>query len=120
MSNAHILIQGLVVDDTNPLPGKAFAPAGNTVNLAVTTSTARVALTAPATAGGYQVRIYNAGSATAFIRFGTVAIDAATATSMPVPSGQTEVFTVASTVTHVAAITASGSATLYATTGYGE
>lgn len=120
MSNAHILIQGVVVDDTNPLPGKAFAPAGNTVNLAVTTTTGRVALTAPASAGGYQERLYNAGSATVFVRFGTNTIEATTGTGMPIPSGQTEVFTVASTVTHVAAITASGTATLYATTGYGE
>ena len=120
MSNAHILIQGVVVDDTNPLPGKAFAPAGNTVNLAADTSTDRVALTAPASAGGYQVRIYNAGSATAFVRFGTDTIEATTGAGMPIPSGQTEVFTMASTVTHMAAITASSTATLYVTTGYGE
>jgi hypothetical protein len=120
MSNAHVLVNGNPVDDTNPLPGKAFAPAGNTVSLAVTTATARVALTAPATAGAYQVRLYNAGTATAFVTFGTVTANGVVATSMPIPSGGIEVFSVASTVTHVAAITSSGTATLYATTGYGE
>lgn len=97
-----------------------FQPFNNTtVNLAVSTSTGNVALPARST-NGENVRLHNAGSATVFISFGTSsAATAATATGMPLPSGAVEIFSCSPTVTHIAAITASGSATLYATLGHG-
>ena len=97
---------------------EAFSPVGVTVSLAVTSATGRVALTAPAGSGGFDVRLYNAGSSTVFVRFGGSTVDSTTA-YLPLPAGQTEVVSAGPGVTHVAAITASGTATLYATTGRG-
>lgn len=91
----------------------------STVPLAVTTTTGNVAFLSAARTG-CQVRIHNAGAVTVFIRFGTSAITVTTSNGMPVPAGGVEVFTVAIDATHVAGITAAGSATLYATPGYGE
>lgn len=92
-----------------------------TVNLAVTTSTGRVQVftTTPDVTSEPCIRLYNAGAATVFVEFGTVAVNAAVATGFPLPPGAVEVFRVDNTQTYVAAITASGSATLYATPGYG-
>jgi hypothetical protein len=99
----------------------AFTATGNTVNLAVTIATGNVALGTLSSPGGATVRIHNAGSATAFIEFGpSSAIVAALATSMPVPAGLVEAFTINPGITHMAAITASGTATIYATPGQGE
>lgn len=95
-----------------------FTPTGSTVNLAVTGSTGAVAL-GTLGQGGSTVRIYNAGAATVFINFGISTVEAATATSIPVPAGAIEVYSVGPSVTHVAGITASGTATLYATLGQG-
>jgi hypothetical protein len=97
---------------------EAFTPKGATVSLAVTAATGRVALTAPGGSGGSDVRLYNAGGATVFVAFGNSAVEAAI-TSMPIPSGAVEVFSAGPGSTHVAAITAAGTATLYATTGRG-
>ena len=99
-----------------------FTPAAATVSRAATSTTANVALgTIPCLSGG-TVRIYNAGPNTAFIEFGgTSAIEAATATSMPIPSGAIETFSRGPSVTHMAAIcAASQTATVYATPGNGE
>lgn len=72
--------------------------------------------------GKHQLRLYNAGSATVFYALGGSAVEAAV-TDVPLPSGAIEVITVenadASPLTHVAAITASGTATLYLSTGRG-
>lgn len=97
---------------------QAFSPTGATVSLAVTTTTGSVALTAPGGSGGSDVRLYNAGGSLVFVAFGSSTVQAAV-TSLPLPAGQTEVFSVGPGSTHVAAITASGTATLYATTGRG-
>ena len=99
---------------------EVFTPVGNTVNLAVTTTTGRVALTATTGLTGVSVRVYNAGAATAFLTFGTSTVEATTAAGMPVPSGSIEVFAFpAATVTDVAGITSSGTATVYFTSGRG-
>ncbi len=94
-----------------------FSPIGSTVNLAVTTSSGRVALTTVKSSS--SVRVYNAGAATAFVQFGDSTVAAATATSIPIPSGAIEVFGIGEAITHVAGITASGTATLYCTSGLG-
>lgn len=97
----------------------AFTPVVATVTLAVTGTTGSVALGTQPSQGGCEVRVVNAGTATIFINFGTSAVTAATASSMPVLAGGAEVFSLNPSVTHVAAITASGTATLYATLGCG-
>lgn len=97
-----------------------FTPAGNTVSLAVTSSNGRVALTqAPSGSAELTVILRNEGDAEVFIKFGDVTVVAAAATSMPIPAGSTMVFSVNALNTHVAAITASGTATIRATSGSG-
>lgn len=90
-----------------------FSPI-STVSLAVTTTTGRVATVGDAS----TIRIYNAGTATVFVKFGGSSVTAAT-TDMPIPAGVVETFRTG-TLTHVAAITASGTATLYVTSGEGQ
>ncbi len=96
-----------------------FVP-GSTVSLAVTTSSARVALPNADGKVKQQVRIYNAGSGLAFIRIDDVN-GVALVTDMPIPPDMVEVLTLAPTQTprYLCAITASGTATLYATPGAG-
>ncbi len=96
-----------------------FTPTGATVNIAATGTTSAVALGTPSGQGGMAVRVFNAGAATVFIEFGVSTVEAATASSMPVPAGAVETFSVGPSVTHAAAITASGTATVYFTPGQG-
>ncbi len=92
-----------------------FTPAG-TVSLAVTTSTARVALSAPR---GDQIRIANpAGGQIVFLRFGDSTVNAAL-TDTPILTGAVEVFTIPRAATHMAAI-AGGLTTVFATVGDGQ
>lgn len=97
----------------------AFSPVGATVNLAATTSTGAVALTDIGHIGSKAVRVYNSGASTVFIAFGTSSIVATTAAGMPVPAGAIETFEISGSVTHVAGITASGTSTVYFTSGRG-
>lgn len=96
----------------------AFQPNdANTVNLATGTSTGNVALPTRVSNG---LRVYNSGTDTVFIKFGTSSsVTAATTTSMPIPGGAVEILSCPPTYTHVAAITASGTPTVYFTTGDG-
>lgn len=99
---------------------KPFAPNDNaTSSVSATTSTASSALKRVPT-GPFSLRLYNAGAVAVFYRLGGSAVTAA-ATDVPLAAGATEVITVNSTdkdpLTHIAAITASSTATLYATTG---
>ena len=95
----------------------AFKPSRPSASISATTSSARVALNTSYVT--MQVRIYNAGTATAFVTFGDSSVTAL-ATDMPVPSGMVEVVTVeVGGVPYAAAITASGTATVYFTTGEG-
>lgn len=96
-----------------------FVP-GSTVSLAVTTTSARVALPNAMGLVKQQVRVYNAGSALAFVRFDDVNGVALT-TDMPIPPDMVEVLTLTPTQSarYLCAITASGTATLYATPGAG-
>lgn len=97
---------------------QAFQSEGSTVNLTAGVATGNVALTAAPNGG--EVRICNLGTVPAFINFGTSsAVTAALATSIPIPAGAVEIFTLPATVTYLAAITASGTTALYATTGKG-
>lgn len=86
-------------------------------SLAVTASTA--ASTATAITPSPQVMVTNVGPSTAFIAFGTSAV-AATTTSIPVPAGAIEVFTLDSNQGYVSAITSTTTAAVYFTGGRGN
>lgn len=93
---------------------KTFMPNGqDTATIAATIASARVALDPYSNA----VRIINKGAEDAFIQFGDENVTATTA-KMPITSGATETFTKGS-ATHMAAVTASGTAILYVTSGEG-
>jgi hypothetical protein len=98
-----------------------FRQVAPTVTRAVTTTSARVALTAPGSVGEYQVRLVNAGSYTTFIAFGDASVAATVAAGLPMLANTCEVFTVTADVGYVAAINDSGASgvNLYITTGLG-
>jgi hypothetical protein len=84
--------------------------------LSGTTSTSRVELNRGGLANCH-CRVYNAGSATIFLKFGDSTVEAAT-TNIPLPSGAIEIFHIGA-CTHAAGITASGTATVYFNCGLG-
>ena len=97
------------------------APAGTSSIAATTSSGLRAAIRQQPT-GSHQLRLFNAGPNTAFWTFGDGAVSATTA-DIPLPAGAIEVVTLSNPsgapTSHVSAITASGTATLYLTTGQG-
>lgn len=100
------------------------AASANTVNISATTSTANVALgTADMNSARWRtVRVVNPSSSIIFIDFGVDNTITASATNcMPIAPGATEVFRISYNVTHVAAITGTGSANqpIYFTNGAG-
>lgn len=101
-----------------------FRPLPNgTISLSATTSSTPATLLAGAPrTGRFQVRVMSAGSTPFFLKFGASGVSAAV-TETPFPAPCDEVLTVDnrddSPVTHAAAITASGTATVYLTTGDG-
>lgn len=68
---------------------------------------------------GRSIRIFNAGSATTFVRLGKGSATALVADDMPIPSGAIEVFDFGLYDT-IAGITASSTATVYVTLGEGR
>jgi hypothetical protein len=92
---------------------KVFEPLAHT-SIAVTTTSAEVTVL---NERHEQVRLYNAGAVTVFVRWGGTAQTAVT-TDLALAPGAVEIFHKGSG-TRMAAITASGSATLYVTTGIG-
>lgn len=114
-----------------PIPfGPNFS---KTKAIAATTTSANVALdptdvtsipspTSSGTYGGHTVmRIVNAGPNTAFLRWGVgaAATGAAVITDMPMLAGTIEVFTKADSVDTIAAICATGTASISITCGEG-
>ena len=97
---------------------RPFRPqATGSTSLAVTAASGSVAIPGAAPT---EVRLsIPATDSAAFIEFGTSTITAATATGMRIAPGAVEVFRVPLNATHIAAITASGTATLYITSGEG-
>jgi hypothetical protein len=98
-----------------------FSPTGATVNLAVTSTTGNVAMTimgGMTQQGSRSIRVYNSGAVDVFIAIGSSAITATTS-SLPIPAGAVEVFETGPSATHIAAITASSTATVYFTSGRG-
>jgi hypothetical protein len=99
---------------------EAFSP-GGTVSLSATTSSSRVLLGGLAGKLRVQVRLYNTGSVPVFVSFGTDQAVAAV-TDMPLAPGVPEIVTLQDgngAARYLAGITASGSATVYATVGEG-
>ncbi len=91
----------------------AFTPGGN-FSLSVTTSTGNVAITG----AGTTLRLANVTAQECFVAFGASTVVATTG-GFSVP-GNSQVFvTIPSGTTHVAAITASGTATLRISRGDG-
>lgn len=97
-----------------------FSPAGETKTIAVSDTTGSVALTrAPGGAADLTVIVVNVGSAEAFVQFGASDVEATTS-STPIEPGQSMTFSVANTdAPYLAAITASSTTTLRATSGTG-
>lgn len=109
----------------NPIPG-------STVSIAGTTATANVKLGGQPITGSFQVRYVNPGTTVAYIKFaantsgsptaGSAVV--ATASDIPVLAGERGGMTINNTQTsgdwYVAAIMASGTATVEFTSGYGD
>lgn len=94
------------------------ANAGGTVQIPVTTSSASVTLNASQI--NFNVfRIYNSGSAVAFIRVSIGASTAVGTTDIPIPPGVIEIFSKGFSDT-ISAITLSGTTILYITVGEGQ
>lgn len=96
-----------------------FTPAKNgTTTVGATTTTASGALKVPSARD--QVMVTNAaGGSTAFIEFGDSTVTASATTSTPVLPGAAYIFTINPEMTHIAVITGTGTATVYATVGQG-
>ncbi|HEY8003840.1 MAG TPA: hypothetical protein VIE16_06400 [Phenylobacterium sp.] len=96
-----------------------------TVKIAATTSGSDRARLLKMPTGSVQLEFFNAGAVPVFIRKGADATVTASASNpdKPIAPGAMEVLTVVNTpsapITHVAAVTASGTADLYVTTGTG-
>lgn len=95
-----------------------FTPGGPTATLAVTTSSDLVAITRGQQSNQVQITVV-AGGEIAFVNFGDDTVVAAV-TDTPVLPGTYRIFSIAPDVTHVAAITSTSTATLYATPGNGQ
>lgn len=95
----------------------------HTVLIDVAVTTANVALTLTDSTGGHNVniRVFNDGSATAWIAFGGASVTAAL-TDIPIGAGMAEVFTLPESEAanlRVAAIAAGSTGKIYFTAGYG-
>jgi hypothetical protein len=98
---------------------EAFLP-GGTVSLAVSGTTANVALPNAEGKVKQQLRIFNASDAIVFVKVGATGVTAAV-TDMPIPIGGVEIITLdpIQAPLYLAGIRATGSGTIYATVGVG-
>lgn len=96
-----------------------FTPIGATTSLAVTATTGSVALD-NVTDSSRSVRCYNTGDVIVFLNFGPSTVEATTAAGLPLGPGAVEFFEIGQGATHVAGITASGTATVYFSEGRGS
>jgi hypothetical protein len=97
-----------------------FDPVGGgiAVNLSVSSTTARVALTA--LGDSRNVRFHNNGNKTAYMRMGDSTVEATTTGCMSFPAGAIEILSVGPAMTHLSAITAgSDTTTINCTSGHG-
>lgn len=91
---------------------------GSTVSRAVTTTSSNVAL--PDEAKEQIMLSTLPGDSLCFIKFGVDSNVAAAVTDTPILPGAVYILNLNPRVTHIAAITPSGTATLYATMGRGQ
>lgn len=85
-----------------------------------TASTAASQLVALNSVNGTRaIRFTNLGTSNVFIEFGIATVTAAVATSMILPAGQTEIFTVGNDTTHYAFIGDGTASVLYSQVGEG-
>jgi hypothetical protein len=98
---------------------EAFLPIGNTVDFAVTGTTASAQLRIPMPVQPSVVRLANIGTQTVFIAFGDSTVTATVADGFPMIANSVECISMPSTATHVAAIASGTGSTLYATVGEG-
>ncbi len=109
---------------TTDIFNRPFSPLdAHTVLIDVAVGTANVALVFTGSRGGQMinVRIFNDGTATAWIAFGGASVVAAL-TDIPIGPGMSEVFTLPineATNLRVAAIALASTGKIYFTTGYG-
>lgn len=89
-----------------------FRRAGATVSISATTTSANSAIVGDPQA----VQVHNTGTTLAFIAFGTAAGLAATTADIPLPGGAT-LYLHKAGATYIAALMASGTATIYACPG---
>jgi len=90
------------------------------LTLSVTSTSSNGQLSAvPASSGALQARVYNSGPNTAFVQFGADNTVTATANKMPIPAGNTEVFSVGNALWVAAICASTQTATLYVTPGRG-
>lgn len=98
---------------------EAFLPIGNTVDFAVTGTTASAALRIPMPGQPSVVRLANIGTETVFVAFGPSTVAATVADGFPMIANSVECFSLPADATHVAAIAGGVGSTLYATVGEG-
>lgn len=91
-----------------------FSPNGATAVLSGSTTSASGTLNG----SGNTVRVFNASSAVAFVRFG-IGAPTAVATDVPVGAGGTAFFSVQPDATHAAAILSTGTGSVHFTRGMG-
>ena len=103
------------------MPLELFTPYGsNTTAISASNTTASGALNLPSATMTSSVRVYNACSVAAFVMFAASSATATATTShMPIPAGGVETFELSPNTTHAAVILASGTGTVYFTTGRG-
>lgn len=100
---------------------RSFRPLAATQNIAVTTTAQTLAL--PGAMGTFSVRLCNTG--TQLIYFlpqeanNNPAVAATATNAIPLPAGQTEVFTMSPGTTSLSVIAGATGTTLYATVGEG-
>lgn len=96
-----------------------FTPRSNgCVTVSATTSSAATALASP---GAQNVIVYNAGTGRAFVEFcASSTCTAVVASSYPVDTPQKEALGLPANTSHIAVITNSGTATVYACVGVGS
>lgn len=100
-----------------------FRPILNgTVNIGASTSSAASMLAGAPRSGPFQVRVVSTGTTPFFLKFGAAGVSA-TSGDLPFPAPCDEVMTVSNRddtpITHAAAITSTGTATVYLTMGDG-
>jgi hypothetical protein len=97
-----------------------FAPVAS-ASLAVGTTSGNVAIPGSfASSQRRTVRLFNDGAVTTHVEFGASGVTASTTTSMALAPNSVEVFAPQNGHTHIAAIAASGSATLRISAGEGK